>query len=42
MAKLETIFCAMTWGLIVLLSATAFGAAAPVDFAQPAYIAELA
>ena len=42
MAKLETIFCATTWGLMnALLIALAFEFAAPLDPAPPAQMAEV-
>ena len=42
MAKLETIFCAMTWGLMnALLIAVAFDAAAPQAPAPALHLATL-
>ena len=43
MAKLETIFCAMTWCLMnALLIAVAFDTVTPIESARTAQVAELA
>jgi hypothetical protein len=39
MAKFETLFCVLTWGLTnALFVAVAFGSADPIDPVQPAHV----